>query len=47
MTFNEYKAKRAKPASKYKTYNAYCIARQMEGLQVMPKKLWESLKKGN
>ena len=44
MTFNQYITKREKPASAYKTYEAYCAARKDEGLQVMPKSLYNSLK---
>lgn len=44
MTFTQYIAKRKTPASAYKTYEAYCAARKAEGLQVMPKSLYNSLK---
>jgi len=44
MTFNQYIATRAKPASSYKSYEAYCKARKAEGLQVIPRSLYKSLK---
>lgn len=45
MTFNEYIAKRQKPASSYKSYKDYCAARKAQGLQVMPEELYKSLKR--
>lgn len=45
MTFNQYLAKRGAPASSYKTYEEYASVREAQGLKVMPRELFESLKK--
>lgn len=46
MTFQSYIQQRGAAASTYKTYAEYCQARKKAGLQVMPRKLFNSLKKG-
>lgn len=44
MTFQTYLSHRGQPASSYKTYEEYVAVRQAQGLQVLPRKLFDSLK---
>jgi len=44
MTFQTYLSHRGKPATSYKTYEEYVAARMAQGLQVLPHKLFDSLK---